>query len=105
MDHFIIVFVTTSSKEEAEKIARRLIEGGVAPCANIVPLFVSIYEWKGEVHRDEECLMIIKSRKDLFPKLTEIVQKFHSYEVPEIIAVDLAEISDKYRAYLEGYFK
>jgi periplasmic divalent cation tolerance protein len=105
VDAFIIVFVTASSREEAEKIARQLVEGGAAPCVNIIPSCVSIYEWKGEVHRDEECLMVIKTKKSIFPKVMETVQRVHSYDVPEIIAVDLAEISETYRAYLEGYFK
>jgi periplasmic divalent cation tolerance protein len=105
MDEFIIVLVTTASMEEAEGIARRLVEEGVAPCANIVPSCLSIYQWKGDVHRDEECLMIVKSKRELFPKVKEIVEEYHSYQVPEIISIDLAEVSDKYKAYLEGYFK
>jgi periplasmic divalent cation tolerance protein len=104
MDDFIAVFATSPSADEADRIARALVEGGAAPCVNVVPGIVSIYAWKGEVSRDGEWLMIIKSRRDRFPLVREIVEANHSYEVPEVIAVSLAEVSPKYRAYLEDFF-
>jgi periplasmic divalent cation tolerance protein len=93
MDDFIAVFATSPSADEADRIARALVEGGAAPCVNVVPGIVSIYAWKGEVSRDGEWLMIIKSRRDRFPLVREIVEANHSYEVPEVIAVSLAEVS------------
>ena len=102
---FVMIFVTVSSKEEGERIARRLIDSGTAPCVNIIPACLSIYRWKGETCRDEESLMIIKSRGELFPKVKEIVESLHSYEVPEVIAVPLADVSERYRMFLEGFFK
>jgi len=104
MDEFILAFVTTSSKEEAEKIAKRLVDAKAAPCINIIPSCVSIYEWQGKISKDEESLMIIKSRKDSFPKIKETVESLHSYDVPEVIAVPVGDISEKYRSYLEGFF-
>jgi periplasmic divalent cation tolerance protein len=101
---FVIVFVTVSSNGEGEKIARQLIELKAAPCVNIIPSCISVYRWKGETCKDEESLMIIKSRSELFPKIKEIVESLHSYEVPEVIAVPLANVSEKYRSYLEGFF-
>ena len=104
MDDLIIVFVTTSSREEAEKIARRLIDAKAAPCVNIIPSCLSIYEWEGGISKDEESLMIIKSRRDSFSRIKETVESLHSYDVPEVIAVPVGDISGKYRAYLEGFF-
>lgn len=104
MHDFVIVFVTVSSKEEGEKIARQLIELKAAPCVNIIPWCISVYRWKGETHKDGEALMIIKSESRFFAKIKEIVESLHSYEVPEVIAVPLANISEKYRSYLEGFF-
>jgi len=105
MNEFIVIFVTAASVAEAEKIARSLIEAGAAPCVTIVPSLLSIYRWKGETRRDQECLMLIKTRRDRFSAVKEIVAALHSYEVPEVIAVPLAEISERYRSYLEGYFE
>jgi periplasmic divalent cation tolerance protein len=104
MGDFMIVFVTVSSKEEGERIARRLIESKAAPCVNIVPSCLSIYEWEGAIHTDGESLMIIKSDSRLFMKIKEIVESLHSYEVPEVLAVPLVNISEKYRSYLGSFF-
>lgn len=104
MEDFIAVFATASSLDEAERIARALVSGKAAPCVNVVPGVVSVYEWKGAISRDAEWLMIIKSRRDRFPLVREIIEANHSYEVPEVIAVPLAEISAKYRSYIEGFF-
>jgi periplasmic divalent cation tolerance protein len=105
MDEFILVFVTTSSREEAEKIANKLIDVKAAPCINIIPSCLSIYEWQGGISRDEESLMIIKSNRASFSKIKEVIELLHSYDVPEVIAVSAGDISEKYRFYLEGFFK
>ena len=105
MDDFIVCFATASSSEEAERIARALVEGGAAPCVNVVPGIVSVYAWKGAISRDGEWLMIIKSRRDRFPLVRDIIEANHSYEVPEVIAVPLADLSRTYREYIEGYFE
>lgn len=105
MEEYTIVFITTASREEAEKIAMQLIESGSAPCVNIVSPCTSIYQWKGEVHRTEEALMIVKSRKSQFEALTELVERVHSYDVAEIVALPVACISKKYAAFLSGFFE
>jgi periplasmic divalent cation tolerance protein len=104
MQDFMIVFVTAGSRDEAEKIARRLIDSHAAACVNIVPSIVSIYAWQGETHRDEESLLIIKSTGALFPRVREIVESLHSYEVPEVLGLSLSVVSDAYRSYLETFF-
>ena len=103
MNDFILVFVTASGREEAENIALQLINSGSAPCVNIVSPVYSIYQWKGKLVKDEEALMIIKSRKDFFLSVREIVEKNHSYDVPEIISVPFDDVSDKYGSFLAGF--
>jgi periplasmic divalent cation tolerance protein len=103
MNEFILVFVTASNVDEAQEIAMKLINAGLAPCVNILSSCTSIYQWKGEVRTDEEVLMVIKSSKDLFDELQTLVKKAHSYDVPEILAVDLTRISDEYAGYLGGF--
>lgn len=105
MDDFLVIFVTASSAREAEALARALVAGGASACVNIVSRVVSIYEWKGEIAREAEALLIIKSRRDRFLLVREIVEANHSYDVPEVIAASLDEISPKYRAYLQGFFE
>ncbi len=102
MRELVIVFVTASSLEEAEKIARALVDSGAAACANVVPSIVSVYAWKGETIRENEALLLVKTTRALFPLVRETVERLHSYGVPEIVAVPVSEVSDGYLAYLEG---
>jgi len=87
-DKPIVIIITVPSKQVGEKIAEVLLEQKVAACVNIIPGISSIYFWKGSINRDEESLLIVKSRAELFEEyLLPIVQAIHPYEVPEIIAL------------------
>lgn len=91
MPDISIVLVTAGSEEEASRIGHALVEEKLAACANIIPRIRSIYRWKGDIHNDEEYLMIIKTRTSLFPALKKRVREIHSYEVPEIIAFSVSQ--------------
>ncbi len=92
----IVVFVTASSEEEAVKIGRKLVEEGLAACANILPQVRSIFRWEGAVSDERESLMILKSRMGLFEDLVTRVKRLHSYSVPEIIALPIGQGSADY---------
>lgn len=95
----ILVLVTCGSQKEARKIARVLVERRLAACVNEVgTAVISVYRWKGKVTRAKEFLLVIKTTKKRFPALREAIGELHSYEVPEIIALPIAEGS---RAYLD----
>ena len=83
----VVVFVTASSEEEAEKIASLLLEQRKAACVNVVPRVSSRFWWQGRLDSAQESLLIIKTRAALVPELTDIVKKAHSYTVPEIVAL------------------
>jgi periplasmic divalent cation tolerance protein len=100
-----IVLVTASGREEAESLATLLIGAGLTPCVNIIPSVISIYQWKEALHRDEEALMVIKTSAGLFEELRELVEKNHSYDVPEIVALELSRLSPAYAAYLGDFLK
>lgn len=87
----IIVLVTTSSKEEAEKIVQCLLEERLIACANIISPVHSLFWWQGKIDQAQEHLILMKTRKDLFEKLSQRVKALHSYQVPEIIATPILE--------------
>jgi len=97
----IVVFVTTSNDEEAVRIARALVELGLAGCANIVSGVRSIYRWEGRMEDGSEALMIVKTRKDRFEALSKKVKELHSYSVPEIIALPIVKGCEDYLDWLE----
>ncbi len=98
MTEYGIVFMTSASRQEAEKIAGHLVENRLAACVNIVSDIRSLYWWEGKLCDDKEVFFIAKTRADLFNELTEAVKSLHSYKVPEIIFVP---IKDGSRDYLE----
>jgi periplasmic divalent cation tolerance protein len=100
MQEFIIVYVTAGSPEEAEKLARTLVEERLAACVNRIKAIQSVYRWQGQVEQSDEELLIIKSRKDLFPALEKRVRQLHSYAVPEIVALPLVAGSAPYLGWL-----
>lgn len=102
MSEFLAVLIIAGSREEAETLATDLITAMLAACVNIVPGVTSIYRWEGEIQRDQEWLLVVKSRRDVLPDLIRRVQALHSYEVPEIIALPIADGSGAYLAWLDG---
>lgn len=91
MSPYVVVFMTASHKEEALKIVRRLLSERLIACANIVGPVSSLFWWKGKIGEASEFLVIMKSRKDLFKRLSKRVKETHSYEVPEVIALPVTE--------------
>ena len=96
----IVVLSTCASEEEAERLARQLVEARLAACVNIIPRMRSFYRWKGEVESAEECLLVIKSSRPLFDSLRIALEKVHTYEVPEAIAVQIVEGAANYMNWL-----
>jgi periplasmic divalent cation tolerance protein len=101
-NQFIIVFVTAANKQEAEKISRNLLEAKLIACANIVGPVTSHFHWGEKVEQAEEFLLMMKSRSDLFDKVSAAVAKLHSYEVPEILAIPIIAGSKSYLDWLEN---
>ena len=92
----IVVLSTCASPEEAEKVARTLVEKRLAACVNILPAVRSIYRWKGAIEDEKETLLLIKSSRALFGELRAEIEKLHSYEVPEAIAIPIVDGLERY---------
>jgi periplasmic divalent cation tolerance protein len=100
VSHEIIVFVTTPNSDEANRIANALVSTKLAACVNIVPAIESIYRWEGEIKRDSEALMIIKTTDDRYVELERRVKELHSYTMPEVIALEIERGSEDYLKWL-----
>lgn len=84
-----LVLSTTSSREEAAKIAHALVEGHLAACVQIVGPMRSVYRWKDKVEDAEEFLLIMKTTATTLARLRSELQKLHSYEVPECVEIPI----------------
>jgi periplasmic divalent cation tolerance protein len=98
----VVVLVTCGSAREAQKIARALVEERLAACGNIVEAPVrSIYRWKGKVERAKEYVLLIKTSRKRFAAVRDRAKQLHSYDVPEIIAMPIAEGSSEYLKWID----
>jgi len=98
----IVVLTTCASVVEAESIARELVTAQLAACVNVVSGARSIYRWRGAIEEASECLLVIKSRRQLLEPLSREIAKRHSYELPEILALPVVDGSPAYLDWLDG---
>jgi periplasmic divalent cation tolerance protein len=97
---FRFVYMTASSRDEARKIGRALVEERLAACANVIDGMESVYWWQGKLTEDREAVLIAKTRADLLPALTERVKALHSYSVPCVVALPVLTGNPDYLGWL-----
>ncbi len=98
----LVVLVTCSSAAEARRIAQAVVKARLAACVNILPGTVtSVYRWKGKVESARERLILIKTSRKRLARLRAAVERLHSYDVPEFIALPIVAGSPKYLGWLE----
>ncbi|HUI78468.1 MAG TPA: divalent-cation tolerance protein CutA [Bryobacteraceae bacterium] len=97
----IVVLSTCASEQEAESLARSMVEQRLAACVNVIPRVRSYYRWKGALESAEEWLLVIKSSRDRFERLMAALEKAHSYEIPEVLALPVVEGAANYLNWIE----
>lgn len=100
-----IIFTTTPNIEEAETLARKIVEAKLAACVQVLPEMKSFYFWENAVQTDSEHLLIIKTLEEKFDELEKFIKVNHSYDVPEIVAVSSEKVSDDYLNWLNEYLR
>ena len=101
MSEQVVALTTVATAPDAERIARELVGRRLAACVNVVPGVVSIYRWKGEVQRDEERLLVIKTRAEALEALREALVALHPYEVPELVALRVEAGHEPYLRWID----
>jgi len=96
----IVVLSTCATQEEAERLARILLDERLAACVNVIPGVRSYYRWKGAIESADECLLVVKSSRELFSSLSACLEREHSYEVPELVALPVVEGATNYLNWL-----
>jgi len=98
---YLMIFITTSNLEEANRIAHELLKRRLAACVNIIPKVYSSFLWKNELESCEESLLMVKSKLDVFDDLVNVVKSLHSYSVPEIIAIPIKASYSQYLSWID----
>ncbi|MBF0521242.1 MAG: divalent-cation tolerance protein CutA [Nitrospirae bacterium] len=99
MEHYVVL-ITTPEADTANVISEAVISEKLAKCVNIIKEVKSVFQWDGKINHENECLMIIKTKKENFKYLMEKVKTLHPYTVPEIIALPIVEGSEDYLNWL-----
>jgi periplasmic divalent cation tolerance protein len=95
-----LILTTASSRDEAEQIARSLVDERLAACVNVIPGLTSIYRWKGETETADELLLLIKTTAANLDRLEAALRRLHSYEVPEFLVLAPESASEPYLNWL-----
>lgn len=94
---YTVVLITAPDQQTAEDIAEVLVENKIAACVNLLPGVRSIYRWQGDIEREEEVMLMVKTRLDLVAeKLIPLVKEQHPYDVPEILALPVLQGTEEY---------
>jgi periplasmic divalent cation tolerance protein len=93
--------MTASSKEEAVKIVRILLEEHLIVCANILDSVSSFFWWQGNIEEEKEVIVIMKSQQNLFKSISNRVTQLHSYNIPEILGVPIVEGLQSYMDWMK----
>ena len=100
--NYIIVMITCSSKREAGKIKKLLLEKRKVACVNIISTVHSSFWWKGKIDSALEVLMLAKTKSNNLKEIVRLVKKIHKYDVPEIIALPIIGGNEEYLEWING---
>ncbi|MDX4066417.1 divalent-cation tolerance protein CutA [Aliarcobacter skirrowii] len=95
-----VIKTTCKDKKEAKKIANSLIKDKLVACVQMQKI-KSIYFWNNKLCEDKEILLSIKTKKSLFSQVKDRILELHSYEVPQIIELEITNISENYKKFIE----
>ncbi len=92
----LIVLTTTPTDREADLLAAKIVEARLGACVQILPQMKSVYIWEGKLRREGEHLLLIKTLPEKYDELSDFITANHSYDVPEIVAIDAERVSEPY---------
>jgi periplasmic divalent cation tolerance protein len=88
---FCLVYVTTSGVEEAEHLARLVLERRLAACANIYAPIRSLFWWESKIDTATEAVLILKAPAPYYEQIEKLIRSQHSYQTPAILQIPLSQ--------------
>lgn len=100
MSNKAIIVLVSIPQEKAEEFSKTILEMRLCACINVIAGVNSYFWWENDIDTAKESLLLIKTREELYSKLKAEIEKYHPYDIPEIIAVDIKNINDSYLKWL-----
>jgi periplasmic divalent cation tolerance protein len=97
---FCIIYTTTDSKSNADLLVESLLEPGLIACANIYSNVNSIYKWQGNLEKNDEFVIIMKTKNDNYTEIEKLILAKHSYTCPAILQIPILNINTAYKDWL-----
>jgi len=101
MSDYCVVKTTFANKKDAQKMAQKLLQNKLAACGQISTI-ESLYLWGGQIEQENEFLLAIKTRKNLFAKVKKMIMQSHEYEVPQIVMLPILDADEQYLAWVDS---
>ncbi len=101
----LVVLTTVEKTEDGERLARLLVEHGLAACVQVLPPITSIYRWQGKIEQASEILLLIKTTRTAYQRLEAAIKQNHPYQTPEIVALPIEAGSNDYLSWLADSVK
>lgn len=92
----VLVMTTLPADVDAAAFAHTLVDARLAACVNVLPVMDSVYRWEGQISRDGERQLFIKTSRLRLAELWEQVRKLHPYDMPEFIVLPIVDGNDAY---------
>jgi periplasmic divalent cation tolerance protein len=99
----LVVLTTAPNSDEADRLAHEIVEKKLAACVQVLPSMTSVYFWEGKIQTESEHLLLIKTLEEKFDALSEFIRTHHSYDVPEIVAIEAKKVSEDYLNWMSDY--
>jgi len=96
MTDIVVVLTTVADNEQAEAMAGQIVQERLAACVNLLPPMLSFYRWKGQVERETERQLVIKTTQDKVAALEARLRELHAYELPEFLVLPVDRGSAAY---------
>jgi periplasmic divalent cation tolerance protein len=101
MTEYVQIITTAGTRNDAEMIARVLVDRRLAACVQLFGPIFSTYRWQGSIETNQEWQCAIKTRRDLFAQVEATIRKLHPYDVPEILALPILSASQNYLEWID----
>lgn len=92
----LIVLTTVSDEAEGEALAEKIVVAKLAACVQVLPQMMSVYLWEDKLQKEQEYLLLIKTLPEKWDELSSFIAEHHTYDVPEIVAIDAKNVSETY---------
>ena len=101
----LVVITSFSRREDAQVMARQLLEQRLAACVQIMEGVLSVYRWQGRICEEQEVILTAKSDATQWKEIAAFIKTNHPYDVPEVIGMTPSEYDRAYGQWVRAEVK